>query len=106
MVYSASNYEIVDQVVLALQEFTTFVTYDVRMETDDPAGTIATVDPPMYLNVPARNEISFTITLEPVSGGGPSMFSDSVYTVPTTLRGDDDVILAEWDLVFVVSSTP
>jgi hypothetical protein len=32
------------------------------------------------------------------------MFSDTVYVVPTVLYGDGEVILAAWDLIFVIEA--
>ena len=106
MVYPSASYDVVDQVVNGITEFTSNVTYDLTMEATDPDGAIVDVDPPVYVNVPALNTVTFTLTLEPTPDELASMFSDTVYVVPTTLYGDGSVILAQWDLVFVVSVTP
>ena len=65
-----------------------------------------TANPSVYYDVPALNTMSFTLTLSPDAGTGTSMFSDTIFTVPTTLYGDGTVILAQWDLIFVVTSSP
>ena len=103
MVYQADGYAIVDTVVQAIEEFTLNVTYDMTLEAEDPDGTLVMVDPPAYYDVPALNTVTFTLTLQPSSEELESMWSDTVYTVPTTLYGDGSVILAQWDLIFVVS---
>jgi len=106
MVYSSGSYNIVDQVVDGIEEFTANVTYDMEMVTTDPTGAITDVDPPVMYDVPALNTVTFTITLEPTPDTLATMFSDTVFVVPTTLLGDGGVVLAEWDLSFVVSVTP
>ena len=105
MVYSSSSYNIVDQVVDGIEEFTANITYDMEMVTTDPTGAITDVDPPVMYDVPALNTVTFTITLEPTPDALATMFSDTVFVVPTTLLGDGGVVLAEWDLSFVVSMT-
>ena len=87
----------------AMAQFTSNVTYDLTMEAEDPSGALASVEPPAYYDVPALNTVSFTITLQPSPDTLATMFSDTVFVVPTTLYGDGEVILAEWDLNFVVS---
>jgi len=106
MVYASDNYDIVDQVISGIEQFTSNVTYDLTMEAEDPSGALASVDPPAYYDVPALNTVSFTITLQPSPDTLATMFSDTVFVVPTTLYGDGEVILAEWDLNFVVSVSP
>lgn len=106
MVYSSTSASIVDQVVQGVEEFTANVTYDLSIVSNPPEGTTVTANPPVYYDVPALNTVSFTLTLNPDAGTGPTMFSDSIYIVPTTLYGDGTVILAQWDLVFVVTSSP
>jgi hypothetical protein len=102
MVYSSADTGVVDKVVQGIQEFTANVTYDLTVEHTDPTNAIVDVDPPAYYDVPALNTVSFTFTLEPDTDA-ISMFSDTVFVVPTVLYGDGSVILAEWDLVFLVS---
>jgi len=106
MVYASESYNIVDQVVTGIEQFTSNVTYDLTMEAEDPAGALASVDPPAYYDVPALNNVSFTVTLQPTPDTLATMFSDTVFVVPTTLYGDGAVILAQWDLNFLVSVTP
>ncbi len=106
MVYPSTSPAIVDQVVDAVEEFTLFATYDMTMETVDPANVIVYIDPPLYTDIPALNTVSFTVTIEPEPTELVSMFSDTVYIVPTTLYGDGEVVLATWDLIFVVTITP
>jgi hypothetical protein len=106
MVYPSTSYNIVDQVVTAIEEFTLYVTYDMTMEATDPDGAIVFVDPPAYYEIPAMNSVSFTLTLEPSPDSLVSMFSDTVYVVPTTLYGDGEVILAQWNLNFLVTIDP
>ena len=77
-----------------------------RLEADDPEGAVVNVDPISIPNVPALNTVTFTLTLEPSPTELASMFSDTVYVVPTTLYGDGEIILAQWDLNFLVSVTP
>ena len=50
--------------------------------------------------------VTFTLTLEPTPDALTSMFSDTVYIVPTTLYGDGEVILAQWNLNFLVTIDP
>jgi hypothetical protein len=106
MVYSSTGYDIVDQVVAGIEEFTSNVTYDLSMVVDDPTGAVANVDPVAYFDVPALNTVDFTITIEPSPMTLATMFSDTAFIVPTTLYGDGSVILAQWDLVFLVTVTP
>ncbi len=107
MVYSSTSYDIVDQVMAGLEEFTLNVTYDMTMETEDPDGAIVDIFPPSYSNIAAMNTVSFDLTLTPTPEAAASIFSDTVYVVPTVLYGDGEVILAYWDLVFVITaSTP
>ncbi len=106
MVYQSDSYEIVDLVVEAVEEFTVNVTYDMNLEAEAPDGSLVYVDPPAYYDIPALNTVTFTLTLEPTPAELATIFSDTVFTVPTTLYGDGDVILAEWDLIFVVEVTP
>ena len=106
MVYSSSGYDIVNQVVAGVEEFTANVTYDLEMVATDPAGAIVAVDPPVLYDVPAQNTVTFTITLEPTPAELATMFSDTVYAVPVTLLGDGGVVLAQWTLSFLVSVTP
>ena len=106
MVWSSNSYNIVDQVVDGIEEFTSNVTYDLSIVTEAPAGTTVTASPSVYYDIPALNTVSFTMTLSPDTGSGASMFSDTVYVVPTTLYGDGSVILATWDLIFVVTAAP
>ena len=103
MVYPTTDYAITPSVVQGIQEFTQFVTYDLTMDVEDPSGAIADVDPAVMTDVPAQNTVQFTVTIAPDGTAGPSVFSNTVYMVPTTLYGDDGVILAEWDLSFVVT---
>ncbi len=105
MVWNSNSYNIVSQVIDGIEQFTSNVTYDLSMEADDPEGTIVTVDPIVMNDVPALNTVTFTLTMSPDSSG-PTMFSDSVYIVPTTLYGDGEVVLATWDLVFTISASP
>ena len=106
MVWSSNSYNIVDQVVDGIAEFTANVTYDLSIVTEAPPGTTVTASPSSIPNVPALNTVSFTLTLNPDAGTGTTMFSDTVFVVPTTLYGNGTVILAEWDLIFVVTSSP
>ena len=106
MVYSSSSYDIVDQVVDGIEEFTANVTYDMELVTTDPSGAITDVNPPVMFDVPAMSTVTFEITLEPTPDALATMFSDTVFVVPTTLLGDGGVVLATWDLSFVVSVTP
>ncbi len=103
MVYNSQTYGIVDQVVAGIEEFTANVTYDLTMVAEDPTGAVANVDPVAYFDVPALNTVDFTITLEPSPMTLATMFSDTAFIVPTTLYGDGSVVLAEWDLVFLVT---
>ena len=105
MVYSSNSYDIVDQVVAGIEQFTLNITYTMTMEADDPEGTIVDVMPVSYVNVPAMNTVDFTLTLTPTPDEAASIFSDTVYIVPTTLYGDGEVILAQWDLVFLITPT-
>ena len=104
MVWSSTSYDIVDQVITGIEEFTANVTYDMTMEYTDDDAYVVTVDPPSYTNVPALNTVEFTLTLSPSPTELETMFSDTVYVVPTILYGDSEVILAAWDLVFVVTA--
>ncbi len=104
MVYSSADSTIVTQVVDAIEEFTTNVTYDLTLVTEDPSETIVSVVPASYTNVPALNTVTFTLSLAPDEASGVSMFSDTVYVVPTTLYGDGSVVLAQWDLIFTVTA--
>ncbi len=104
MVYSSNSYDIVDQVMTGIEEFTANVTYDMTMEYTDDDAYVVTVDPPSYTAIPAMNEVQFTLTLSPSPAELETMFSDTVYVVPTILYGDSEVILAAWDLVFVVTA--
>jgi hypothetical protein len=106
MVYPSNGYDVVNQVVQGISEFTANVTYDLTLEAEDPADAIVDVDPPFINDVPALNTVTFTLTIEPDSTATVSMFSDIVYVVPTVLYGDGTVILATWDLVFVISPVP
>ncbi len=106
MVWSSQSYNIVDQVVDGIEEFTANVTYDLSIVTNAPPGTAVTASPSVYYDVPALNTVSFTLTLNPDAATGASMFSDTIFTVPTTLYGDGTVILAQWDLIFVVTASP
>ena len=106
MVYQSDDYDIVDKVVDGIAEFTANVTYDMTMEAIDPSGALVNIDPPMYANIPALNTVSFTLTLEPTPDTMASMFSDTVFQVPVTLYGDGSVVLAQWDVSFVVTVTP
>ena len=106
MVWSSSSYNIVQQVVNGVSEFTANVTYDLSIVTEAPAGTSVSASPSVIPNVPALNTVSFTLTLAPDTSGGASMFSDTVYVVPTTLYGNGTVVLATWDLIFVVTASP
>jgi tetrahydromethanopterin S-methyltransferase subunit E len=62
-----------------------------------------------YCNdVLAQSTVNFTMTLTPDVGTPPTMFSSTVWTVPTTLYGNNgggsaNIILAQWELVFVVT---
>lgn len=104
MVYPSDGYEVVEQVITGIEEFTVNVRYDLTMTPDDPDGAIVTVDPAAYEDISALNSVQFTFTLEPETPeDAASMFSDSVYVVPTTVYGDGGVVLATWDLSFVVS---
>jgi len=106
MVWSSNSYNIVSQVTDGIEEFTTNVTYDLSLEMEAPPGTSVSASPSVINDVPALNTVSFTLTLSPDAGTGTSMFSDTIFTVPTTLYGDGEVILAQWDLIFVVTSSP
>ncbi|MCO4769591.1 MAG: hypothetical protein KDA24_06125 [Deltaproteobacteria bacterium] len=105
MVYSSGSSAIVDQVVAGIEEFTANVTYDLEMVATDPDGAIVSVSPSVMYDVPALNTVTFTITLEPTPDAVATMFSDIVYVVPVQLLGDGGVVLAEWDLSFVVSAS-
>jgi hypothetical protein len=106
MVWSSSDGAIVNQVVQGISEFTSNVKYDMTMVADDPADAIVTVTPTTYFDIPALNTVTFTLELTPELPEGATIFSDIVYTVPTTLLGDGEVVLAQWDLIFVVSPPP
>jgi len=106
MVYNSEGYDIVDQVVAGIEQFTSNVTYDLTMVADDPTGAFTEVAPVAYFDVPALNTVSFTITLEPEPAVLATMFSDTAFVVPTTLYGDGSVVLAQWDLVFLVTVSP
>jgi len=112
MVYASSSYNIVDRVIEGIEEFTANVTYDLTMEIDpDNVANleniaIVGVTPNVYYDVPALNTVIFTFTLEPTPAEAASMFSDTVYEVPTVLYGNGQVILATWNLIFVVTLSP
>jgi hypothetical protein len=74
------------------------------MEYVDDDAYVVTVEPLSYSNIPALNVVEFTLTLMPSPSELETMFSDTVYIVPTILYGDEEVILAAWDLVFVVTA--
>jgi len=103
MVYNSDGYDIVNQVVAGIEEFTTNVTYDLSMVVEDPTGAVANVDPVAYFDVPALNTVDFTVTIEPDPSTLATMFSDTAFIVPTTLYGDGSVILGQWDLVILVT---
>jgi hypothetical protein len=105
MVWSSTSYNIVNQIMDGIEEFTSNVTYDMTMEATDPDGTIVDVVPPVMYDVPAMNTVSFTLTLYPTPEEAATIFSDTVYVVPTTLYGDGEIILAYWDLIFVIEAT-
>jgi len=50
------------------------------------------------------NTVEFTLTLQPTPEELETMFSDTVYVVPTVLYGDGEIVLAAWDLIFVVTA--
>ena len=102
MVYSSTSYNIVDQVLTAVEEFTLAVTYDLTMVTDDPDNVIVSHDPVAYYNVPALNTIEFELTLQPTPLEASTLFSDTVYVVPTQILGDGEVVLWEGDLSFLI----
>ena len=104
MVYSSNSYDIVDRVLDGIEEFTTNVTYDMTIEAEVPSGTLLNVDPPSYSDIPALNVVTFTLTLEPEATTDLTMFSDTVWVIPTTLYGNGQVVLREWDLIFVVTN--
>jgi hypothetical protein len=106
MVYSSTSYNIVDQVIQGIEEFTANVTYNMSMEVDDTDDDayVVTIDPPTYFDIPALNTVQFTLTLQPTPEELATMFSDTVYVVPTVLYGDGEVILAAWDLIFVIEA--
>ena len=106
MVYQSDDYDIVDKVVDGIAEFTANVRYDLTMEAIDPTEAIVDIDPPAYFNVPALNTVTFTLTLEPTPDAMATMFSDTVIVVPVTLYGDGAVVLAQWDVSFLISVTP
>ncbi|MCO4768666.1 MAG: hypothetical protein KDA24_01455, partial [Deltaproteobacteria bacterium] len=106
MVWSSNSYNIVDQVVDGIEEFTANVEYDLSIVTEAPPGTSVVASPSVMYDVPALNSVDFTLTLTPDAATGASMFSDTIFVVPTTLYGDGTVILAQWDLIFVVTSSP
>jgi hypothetical protein len=106
MVYPSNSYDIVDKVLDGIEEFTMNVTYDMTMEAQAPGGTLLNIDPPSYNDIPAMNVVNFTLTLSPQASTDVTMFSDTVWVIPTTLYGDGAVILAQWDLIFVVTSSP
>jgi hypothetical protein len=104
MVYSSNSYDIVDKVLDGIEEFTLNVTYDMTMEAEAPGGTVLNIDPLSYNDIPAMNVVNFTLTLSPEATTDVTMFSDTVWVIPTTLYGDGEIILAQWDLIFVVTS--
>ncbi len=105
MVWSSNSYDIVDQVVDGIEEFTLNVTYSLTMEYQDADEYVVAIDPPENAaNFPALSTAVFTLTLTPSPEELETMFSDTVYIVPTILYGDGEVILAAWDLVFVVTA--
>ena len=112
MVYSSTSYDIVDRVVEGIEEFTANVTYDLTMviDPDNVANldndAIVNVSPNVYYDVPALNTVIFTFTLEPTPSAAATMFSDTVYEVPTVLYGDGQIVLATWNLIFVVTLSP
>ncbi|MEE2829350.1 MAG: thrombospondin type 3 repeat-containing protein [Myxococcota bacterium] len=106
LVYSSTTYNIVDKVIQGIEEFTSNVTYNITIEAEAPAGTVLDIDPPMHANVFADNVVNFTLTLEPETSSDVTMFSDTIWVIPTTLYGDGEVILAEVDLIFIVSGSP
>jgi hypothetical protein len=102
MVYSSGSYNIVDQVLEAVSEFTIAVTYDLEMSTDDPANVIVSVNPIAYYNVPAQGIVEFELTLQPTPLEASTIFSDTVYVVPTQILGDGEIVLWEGDLTFLI----
>ena len=104
MVWTSSTYDVSGLIVDGIAEFTSNVTYDLTMEAEDPAGAITSVVPPAYYNEPAMSTVSFDVTLTPDSSTPVSMYSDTLFVVPTTLYGDGSVVLATWDLIFVVTA--
>jgi hypothetical protein len=116
MVWPSSTYNIVDLVVDGIEQFTTLVTYDLTIVANPPTGTVANIVASCsptgvedYCNdVLAQSTVNFTMTLTPDVGTPPTMFSSTVWTVPTTLYGNNgggsaNIILAQWELVFVVT---
>jgi hypothetical protein len=116
MVWPSSTYNIVDLVVDGIELFTTLITYDLTIVANPPTGAVANIVASCsptgvedYCNdVAAMNNVEFTMTLTPDVGTAPTMFSSTVWTVPTTLYGTSGpgsapVILAQWELVFVVT---
>ena len=112
MVYSSTSYDIVDRVTEGIEEFTSNVTYDLTMviDPDNVANldnvAIVNVAPNVYYDIPALNTVTFTFTLQPTPATAATMFSDTVYEVPTVLYGDGAVVLATWNLIFVVTLSP
>jgi hypothetical protein len=112
MVYSSTSYDIVDRVTEGIEEFTSNVTYDLTMviDPDNVANldnvAIVNVAPNVYYDIPALNTVTFTFTLQPTPASAATMFSDTVYEVPTVLYGDGAVVLATWNLIFVVTLSP
>ena len=106
MVYLSNSYDIVDKVLEGIEAFTLNVTYDMTMEAEAPGGTLLNIEPPFYNDVSAMNTKAFTLTLSPEATTDVTMFSDTVWVIPTTLYGDGAVILAQWDLIFQVTNSP
>ena len=106
MVYSSNSYDIVDKVLDGIEEFTLNVTYDMTMEADAPVGTLLDIVCDDCEDIPAMNVVNFTLTLSPQASTDVTMFSDTIWVIPTTLYGDGEIILAQWDLIFVVTSSP
>ncbi len=112
MVYTSGSYDIVDRVTEGIEEFTANVTYDLTMviDPDNVANldneAIVNVTPNVYYDVPALNTVTFSFTLEPTPAAAATMFSDTVYEVPVVLYGNGQVVLANWNLIFVVTLSP
>ncbi|MEE2828487.1 MAG: hypothetical protein VX498_04825 [Myxococcota bacterium] len=101
LVFMGTSGSTVTSVINGIEAIAGSSEFDLTLDVDDePYNFVSAIEPAVHTNVPVNSEVSFDIT---ILATVPPEASDQVFLFPMQVLGDGNSVLAEWDLVLVMT---